>query len=206
MTPAKRPSCPSFLEENWRQWGEEYAAKRQDNPAYRFSWKLWQRVPVNQHLLGPLTKMTDGHCAYCDWFPTDCGTDRTIDHFKPKTEFPKEAYHWPNLYLACRQCQKKIVHSLSEEQINMLLRPDAPEYSFERFFIYKYLTGKIDPNPAAPGADRLRAEMTIDAFRLNTEGRPAARMRMLAQFMKLDKESQNAFFQDQPFRFLLSAQ
>jgi uncharacterized protein (TIGR02646 family) len=205
MTPVRRPECPSFLKEHWREWGEEYAARRAENPAYIFRWKSWQGKAVNELLLGPLTRMTDEHCAYCDWFPTDCGTDRTIDHFKPKTDYPKEAYHWPNLYLACRQCQKKIVHSLTEAQLELLLRPDDPDYAFDRFFIYKHLTGEIEPNPAADSEEHRRAKMTIEAFRLNADGRPAARKRMLVQFSKLDQGSQSAFRQDQPFRFLLHA-
>ena len=203
MMPVQRPPCPTFLEEHWQEWGEEYAAKRSNNPAYVFHWKSWQGEPVNRHLLEPLSHMTDTHCAYCDWFPTDCGTDRTIDHFKSKTDYPLEAYHWPNLYLACRQCQQKAVRRLSEAEIGMLLRPDAADYTFERFFIYKYLTGEIEPNPSADATDSLRAKKTIEIFRLNAEGRPIARKRMLAQYSKLDPNSRKSLRQDQPFRFLL---
>jgi uncharacterized protein (TIGR02646 family) len=205
MKPSVRPDCPSFLAENWRQWGEEYAARRMKNPSYRFNWKKWQETPVNQLLLEPLSEMTDGHCAYCDWFPTDCGTDQTIDHFKPKTKFPKEAYYWPNLYLACRQCQKKSAKSLSDDQYEQLLRPDASDYEFECYFIYNFLTGDIEPNPAAEASDRERAELTIRTFQLNAAGRPAARKRMLAQFQIMDQKQRDEYRQYQPFRYLLPA-
>jgi uncharacterized protein (TIGR02646 family) len=203
MRPAERPDCPPFLEENWQKWGAEYAAKRRDNPSHRFHWKSWHKTPVNQLLLGPLSGMTDDHCAYCDWYPTDCGTDRTIDHFKPKTQFPNEAYHWPNLYLSCRQCQSRGIQSLSEEQYAQVLRPDTPGYRFERYFIYQYRNGNIAPNPAATPSDRSRAELTIRVFQLNAGGRPAARRRMLAKFERMDEPSREEFRQTEPFRYLL---
>lgn len=204
MTPSNRPACPTFLAQNWRQWGIDYSEKRGANRTYKFQWKTWENTPVNQLLLEPLSEMTAGHCAYCDWFPTDCGTDPTIDHFKPKTRFPLEAYAWPNLYLACRQCQRKADSELTEAQFNLLLRPDESEYSFEKFFIYKYLTGEIEPNPRASSSNYHRAELTIRVLRLNSEGRPAARKRMLSVFEKLDDASQSRFKNEQPFRFLLS--
>ena len=172
---------------------------------YRFQWKKWKGKPVNQYLMEPLSTMTDNRCAYCDWFPMDCGTIATIDHFKPKAIYHKEAYHWPNLYLSCSKCQDKDVGDLSEAQFEKLIRPDAPEYSFERFFIYyKHLTGEIEANPAADEDDRNRAELTIRVFHLNAPGQTTARKRMLAQFSKLDEESQKEHRQDQPFRYLLA--
>lgn len=84
MTPCSRPTCPDWLAEHWVEWGEEFARRLAADKKYRFAWKQWQDQRVNLRLLPLLDAMTEGHCAYCDWFPMDTGTDPTIDHFKPK--------------------------------------------------------------------------------------------------------------------------
>ena len=209
MTPANRPDSPKFLEENGPKWGEEYAAKRRENPSYRFQWKTWQGAPVNQRLMPLLIEMTDDRCAFCDWFPMDCGTVRTIDHFKPKATFPKEVYAWSNLYLACPQCQNRRTAHLTEADFALLLRPDEDGYTFERYFIYNHRNGEIEPYPAATPEDRKRAERTIDVFQLNAWGRPASRKRVLnkidkSQFDHLRESEKAVVRQDQPFRYLLT--
>jgi len=202
MNRCTRPLCPDWLEEHWQEWGEEYRNKLVENGSIKFSWKSWEGKKVNLHLLPLLKEMTWNHCAYCDWFPMDTGTDPTIDHFRPKARFPLEAYHWPNLYLCCRQCQEKDDDHFSDE----LLRPDEEGYRFERYFIYNYRDGTIGPNPAADEPDRRRAELTRDHFKLNARGRPAARKRTLELFGKLSESDRVGLLPDFPFRFILSGE
>jgi uncharacterized protein (TIGR02646 family) len=199
VNPSVRPSCPSWLEEHWQEWGREFSKKLEENPHYTFAWKQWQGQRVNHRLLPLLQEMTQNHCAYCDWFPADTGTDPTIDHFKPKARFPRDAYHWPNLYFCCRSCQEKDDKHFSED----LLRPDEEGYSFERYFIYNYRDGTIDPNPAANEEDRRRAVLTRDHLRLNSRGRPASRLRELERFRLLRESDRARWLADSPFRFIL---
>lgn len=199
MMPCTRPACPDWLEAQWETWGQEYADKLVQEPRYRFSWKQYEGEKVNHRLMPLLREMTADHCAYCDWFPTDVGTDRTIDHFRPKALFPREVYYWPNLYLCCRMCQEKDDANYSED----LIRPDEIDYDFDRFFIYNYLSGKLDANPDAGERDRSRASLTIKHFKLNEGGRPAARKRELKRFRKLPAEDRHEFLSVSPFRFVL---
>jgi hypothetical protein len=42
-----------------------------------------------------------GICAYsCHWTPYDTGW-KTVEHFKPKSKYPQEAYHWDNYRFVC---------------------------------------------------------------------------------------------------------
>nr|VFJ49822.1 MAG: TIGR02646 family protein [Candidatus Kentron sp. DK] len=198
MMPCKRPSAPAWLQENWAAWGEEFARHLAEKPSYEFRWKTWREERVNIRLLPLLRHMTEGHCAYCDWFPMDTGTDPTIDHFRPKKPFPKQVYAWDNLYLCCRQCQEKNDNRFTEE----LLRPDEPGYAFERFFIYNHADGTLSPNPGAPEEEHRRAELTIDLFRLNSRGRPQARKRTRKLFLHLMSENRKGWIPELPFRYL----
>lgn len=203
MNPCRRPPCPAWLETHWDAWGREYEAKLEADPRYRFAWKRYRGQRVNRRLLPLLREMTGGHCAYCDWFPTDGpGTDSTVDHFRPKRRFPREAYAWPNLYLCCRACQRKDDSGFCDD----LLRPDEDGYRFERYFVFNYEKGTIEPNLAASEEDQERARLTIRHFRMNAGGRPAARRRELLHFRRLDEQARVAFLPDFPFRFLLEVE
>lgn len=198
MMPCQRPACPDWLAAHCEQWGAEYAAKLADNPRHRFAWKSWQGERVNLRLLPPLSDMTEGHCAYCDWFPMDTGTVPTIDHFRPKARFPELAYVWSNLYLACTQCQEK-----GNAFDAALIRPDELGYRFEHFFVYNYVDGTLGVNPAAAESDQRRVRITIDIFRLNARGRPVARQRELRRFRCLAREDRPDWIPISPFRYLL---
>jgi uncharacterized protein (TIGR02646 family) len=199
MMPCERPPCPDWLAEHCEDWGAEYAVRLAQDPAYRFSWKRWPGARVNHRLLPLLSEMTKEHCAYCDWFPMDTGTDPTIDHFRPKARYPEEAYVWENLYLACRHCQEKDDDDFDES----LLRPDEIDYRYERFFIYNHADGTLAPNPAASSADQRRARITIDLLKLNSRGRPAARQRELQRFRDLECGTRREWIALSPFRYLL---
>jgi uncharacterized protein (TIGR02646 family) len=200
MNPCSRPSRPAFLAEKGKQWSERYSAARKRNPSHKFQWATYEGKQVNHLLLEDLVPMTSGHCSYCDTYPTDVGTIRTIDHFKPKTQYPLESYMWENLYLACVRCQSHKLESYHRD----LLRPDAGDYDFNRYFLYSEKTGKLDVNPAAPSNEQRRARKTIELLGLNHDGLPEARKRTLRVFRKLPMEDQKQEFEDQPFRYILA--
>jgi uncharacterized protein (TIGR02646 family) len=129
----------------------------------------------------------------------DTGTVPTIDHFRPKARFPREAYVWGNLYLSCSHCQEKNDDGFDEA----LLRPDELGYRYERFFIYNHADGTLSPNPAGSDADQQRARITIELLKLNSRGRPAARRRALRLFRNLAREWRRDWIPESPFRYLL---
>ena len=60
----------------------------------------WSKVQPEIKAL--LIHMNRGHdrCMYCEY--SEAGT---VDHFCPRSKDPKQAFHWPNLILACERCQ-----------------------------------------------------------------------------------------------------
>lgn len=85
------------------------------------------------------------------------------------------AYVWHNLFLCCDVCQ----NAKGENYDKKLLKPDAIEYEFNRYFKIKAKTGEIVINPAASTEDKQRAQITIDIYDLNSEVRKSSRIKQL---------------------------
>jgi len=198
MRPFERLPAPDFLADNWERWGEEYAARKTANPKSKFTWYKAGYQQVNRRILPHLLSQTEGHCAYCDLFPSRLGDD-SIEHFKPKSraEFYRLAYQWENLYACCWHCQQ----AKREGFDAALLRPDELGYSFERYFIFNFSAERIDilPNPDATAEERHRAEITINLLGMNEKGQPRARMR---EWRAYDKRVHGDSLDDYAFRFL----
>ena len=161
---------PAYLAENWEEWGREWESRRVSNTGASWHWHQIDKASVDHMMLPLLREQTQSHCSFCDAFPVSPPSIDTIEHFRPKAEFPREAYHWENLYYCCCFCQRK-EGAFSE----LALRPDAPDYEFERYFLWNYTEGTIEVNPTASAQDQARAEFTRRYFRLN-EGHPTCRL------------------------------
>jgi len=159
-----RLEAPAFLKDKWEQWGQEWEQRRAANPGVSFHWHKVEGERVNQKLLPTLKSQVQEHCSFCDLFPVSPPSNPTIEHFRPKTLFPREAYQWENLYYCCDYCQGK-----GEAFDEALLRPDAEDYSFERYFRWDFTTGELKINELASPADQERAARTIQLYRLNQE-------------------------------------
>ena len=163
---------PQYLTENWEIWSNRYAQNKAKNAGHTFQWATHEGQKMNQKLLPLLTAQTQKHCSYCDAYPMKI-SDETIDHFKPKGDarFYHLAYQWENLYYCCADCQKAKWEQFSDD----LVRPDATDFSFNRYFIVNYLTGEIQANPAATVDEKLCAEVTIKFLGLNHTGQCISR-------------------------------
>lgn len=208
MKPCRRPPAPDTLAAHGETWSQDYARRRQDDQAYKFQWRQHQEQRVNHTILPHLRSMTQAHCAYCDGYPLDDTAFETIDHFLPKHRYPFLVYAWENLYLACPMCQEK-KEARFDTRIDpatyqeALVRPDDPEYRFERYFHFDYKEGTIEVNPRASAADRERAAYTIRCLGFNEGSRPLMRKRQLRDFSRLSPEEQEQELQIYPYRFLL---
>ena len=145
----------------WMHLGDRYTTNRGRNPGFTFQWPIVGGKTLNQYLLPMLREQTVDHCSYCDGYPLGKG-DESIDHFLPKLSRTYYALvcQWENLYLACGHCQK----SKGERVDPLVLRPDEPDYSFERYFSYDYIDQKIDINIIASPGDQQRARATHQFF------------------------------------------
>jgi uncharacterized protein (TIGR02646 family) len=176
MRKFERMPAPAFLLPHWEQWGIEWERRRNANSGAAFHWHRITGEPVNQKLLPQLKAQVQDHCSFCDNYPISPPSSDTIEHFRPKTKFPREAYQWENLYYCCNYCQQKKGEAFDD----LLLRPDAPDYSFEQFFRWDYTRGTLEVNEQAPEQDQHRARVTIETYGLN-DGHPLLRRRELSR-------------------------
>jgi uncharacterized protein (TIGR02646 family) len=173
MRKFQRVAEPSFLSARWEAWGLEWEQRRVDNPRTNFHWHQVDGEPVNQKMLPFLKGQTQDHCSFCDNFPVSPPSIDTIEHFRPKADYPREAYQWENLYFCCMHCQQKSI-----EFDEGLLRPDSVDYEFDRYFRWDYTLGTLEINEQASPEDKQRAEVTRRLYLLNV-GHPSLRKREL---------------------------
>ena len=58
-------------------------------------------------VVSELWKMQSGKCCYCEREIPEDGHLKAVEHFAPKSVFEARRNHWPNLLLACSQCNGK---------------------------------------------------------------------------------------------------
>lgn len=175
MRKVNRNEAPACLVAGAPGWTLDYVAKREMNPAYKFSWR---NQACYDAIRRQLVAMTQDHCAFCDG---RIGTEsrETVEHFRPKSVFPGLAYEWTNLFPCCDVCQ-----SNKREQFDaLLLKPDELTYLFEDYFVANFLTGALEPRPDAPEEARRRAEVTINLYGLNLPARKVARLREMNSYL-----------------------
>lgn len=196
MRPFKRLPVIDFLAENWEKWGKEYAVRKMADSSFQFNWYKPGYPYMNRQIIPRLREQTDKHCSYCDFYLPRLA-DTTIDHFKPKGKeaYYKFAYQWENLYACCGHCQKAKREKFDEA----LLRPDDPTYSFERYFMFKFATGEIQPNPTASEPDLHRAKVTIELLNINEEEQKLLRKQKWEFYQT---QSSGDLLNDYPFRFI----
>ena len=168
-------------EKKCKKWG--LAWKDTHKKRKRFSWKK-EGEDFRKKILSFVRKMTKNHCSFCDFYPMQSGAQDTIEHFIPKGgkyAQPEIAYKWSNLYLACRNCQSK-----GSQYSKLLLKPDAKDYSFKKYFDINPANGEIIPNiKNEKTIDYERAEITIKLFKFNKNGKPKERLKVLNNYQGL---------------------
>lgn len=202
MMKIERLPAPDFLKSRYKNWGRRFKNRKGANPSAVFSWTQYRGQRSNLLLLPILMEMTsvsgkkeNAHCSFCDGFPVEPVSANSIEHFKPKSQFPRLSYVWINLFYCCSKCQESKLENFDRK----LLKPDVSDYSFEHYFQYDTKTGEIIPNPDRTENDLQRAEKTIELYGLNDHGRPKARQRTIKQYM----DSNNPILDEFPYRFIL---
>lgn len=167
-----RLAGPALVLNSGRLWGLDYKERRARDGGYKFRWP----AGCYEDLRTLLRNCTGDHCAFCDGY-LGITSPVTVEHFLPKSRFPRVAFHWGNLYPCCYLCQM----SKGEKFLHGLLRPDSPGYRFNDYFIIDYATGRLRPIPSLGKRDYRRAEITIDLYGLNSPARNAARLEALQE-------------------------
>jgi hypothetical protein len=131
--------------------------ERRANPTAK-EWKArayWTRV------LEELHNVYQGICAYsCHWIPYDTGHD-TVEHFKPKQVFPREAYEWSNYRLVCGTLNGR------KGTDQGILDPFCVQ---DGWFVLDFPSLLVKPNRTLPNAETQSVLHTIGRLGLNDEG------------------------------------
>lgn len=118
-----------------------------------------------------LGKAFSGLCGYCE---ADCKGE--VDHFRPKSRFPKRVYQWSNWVFACHDCNNWKSEKWPK---NGYVDPCARIRSSrpERFFDFDLKTGEIIPKGGLTHARRYKAQTMIEGLKLNAFHHLRRRMR-----------------------------
>lgn len=190
-----RTECPDYLATCWERLGLQFQRAKTRNPSYKFQWYAPFRY---EETLQRLATMTNNHCAFCDGGDLGAVSRRTIEHFRPKSDFQTIAYQWENLYLCCDQCQSQKLEDFDDG----LLVGDQSDYEFQTYFMVDYAAGTIEPNPGATLAEQARARVTIDLYGLNLDVRNQSRKRELKRYQQRIPEED--LLEDFSYRYYLA--
>ena len=198
MMKLHRPNPPDWLATKSQSWGLKYETRKSANPDCKFNWPTYRKVRINLHLLPLLIEMTSDHCSFCDGYPMRSFGGNSIEHFKPTSDpqYCRLVCQWENLFLCCYVCQ-----GAKHEKFNdALLKPDEFGYEFNRYFVFDFATGIINPNPASDEAEQTRAKITIELYGLNRFDRPETRKQIFAQSTSIQTSDNDR--SSYPYRFM----
>ncbi len=177
---------------SWLGWTKDFVAARKLNPPHPFDWRS---QACYREIRRQLSAMTQAHCAFCDG-AIGVESRETVEHFRPKSAFPDLAYEWNNLFPCCDMCQSNKREMFDPD----LLKPDEPEYAFNKYFVANFSTGEIEPSPHSDDSERRKAEVTIRIYGLNLPARKIARKRTWENYRRDPKPCPD----DYNYRFFLA--
>lgn len=191
---------------NYTRWALEWKDKLDSNSQAKFNWRSYNGQAVNDILISKLRSLTQDHCCFCDKYAPEQDSD-SIEHFKPKHIYPKQAYTWSNLFLSCTGCQKRAKGwKKYENKQHLVLKPDVASYSFDKYFIFDTKTGNIEINKFNTSTrDQEQAKLTIIYYQFNEFKRPQSRKKQFVKFY--DSSSSNNIKNalpliEMPYRFI----
>lgn len=174
----------------------------------------WKRKPKVAFLeiRSSLENMATGRsrCMYCE---DSMGTD--IDHYRPKADFPHQAFTWTNYLLACSYCnsnQKRTQFPVDANGVPLLIDPTAEDPELHL---------NLSPTTGEFFATSPKGNTSIAVFGLNDhssprrlpKGRKDALISLVALLKEYDFETQNnpakaneieSTIRDFPFSVVLS--
>jgi uncharacterized protein (TIGR02646 family) len=158
---------PDFLATNWERLGLAWEALREAKRAEKkqASWD-WGRIdgqPIYPGLMKLLRAQAGSHCSFCDAFPVSPPSNETIEHVRPKSQFPRDAWKWGNLFYCCDFCQTR----KGSKWKPTLLAPDIEGYAFSNYFYPDYTSGRIEIRPGLSPEESESAKDTLEIYGLN---------------------------------------
>ena len=131
-----------------------------------------------------LRERFDEKCGYCERRFEPVGELRSsVDHFRPRSLFPRLVYEWANWVSSCQRCNSVkdnkwpstgYVDPCAED---LLERP-------EEYFDYVPLTGEMIPKPGLNHDAARKADATIDDLGLNETRLRESRFALIRSFIQ----------------------
>jgi hypothetical protein len=163
----ERKLPPDIFEDRVRKPGRKFLAT-----CPKPTQKQWNTYSYWRRVLRELHTAYGGICGYsCHWIPYDTGAD-TVEHFRPKSLYPDDAYEWRNYRLVCQ-----LLNSRKGDDENIL----DPFAVRNGWFIIEFPTLLVKPSPDLQKPLRDRVRYTRDVLRLNDD---STCMMMRQQFVK----------------------
>jgi len=177
----ERSAEPEVLAQKKEAWTKRFLEARAKDPKKRPESKQYAHPKIVEQLQG----MSHDKCFYCEDSVKDGVCE--VDHYLEVAERPELAFEWSNLYLACKQCNKKAPNK--EISVNDCIDPcdlnaNPDEHlTFDREFI-------------RPRNGSTRGRTTIKKYRLARTGLEHKRVRHLQRFGEVLDEIRKAMVRD----------
>ena len=142
-----------------QEWVDYYARHTGDEPQAH-----WGRFR------NELARRFHEKCGYCErrceYIAESGGLAPTVDHFRPRSRFPRLTYRWSNWIFSCKRCNDEKVDRWPQ---GGLIDPCASAIARrpEHYFDYEVSTGELVPKGGLNASDRRLASRTIAALGLN---------------------------------------
>lgn len=103
-----RAPQPNILYKNADTWANEYLKaikkyKKNPTPTNKSLKEQLERRYNCKSVKEALARMFNDKCAYCESHVFHVSFPH-IEHYKPKSKYPKLCFEWTNLFLACSMC------------------------------------------------------------------------------------------------------
>jgi uncharacterized protein (TIGR02646 family) len=144
-------------------------------------WKRFRQRNAYEDLRSELLHISQDTCAFCAGGFAQSPV--TVEHFEPKSGPRANAQavlRWSNLFPACAACQLEKADGFSD----LLLKPDADEYSPSAYFWVDADDGSLKPLPCAGEAVQAQASKTIELYGLDRPPLKKERKQVLKQLQR----------------------
>jgi len=173
---------PDILRDEKANWLEKYQQKRLCKPGTRPDSKQYGHREVRD----ALSAMSFHKCFYCE---SGLGEgDGEIDHYQSVAAYPELAFEWNNLYLSCKDCNRR---KLSEDSVSVTKCLDPCDKTEDPA---DHLT--FDDESICAKLSSERGEQTIRKYLLNREALKYQRVKQLHQLERLIRFMKTLQLQD----------
>jgi uncharacterized protein (TIGR02646 family) len=147
-----------------------------------------------------LNKISKNHCNFCDGYPLNETSKQTVEHYFPKADFSQKVYDWANLFFCCDKCQS----SANSVAFIKSLKPDEPNFIFEKLFYFEPQDGEIKVLKQTDNNLESLAAKFLERYGINKfPERKINRKRAYDQQIHNLKTDYNIVRDENPYRFIL---